>query len=107
MIKNYLTPRNFILSSVLPLLIFSSLLISYPAFVIELLNITPSDSGTMMLRFLGASMLAHSYLNYVSRNYPAAMLNHVFNMNIIALAVATIVSVIAAWQGMMALPGYL
>ena len=90
---NLFIPKNYLLFTLVPLSIFSILLIGFPVFVSNLLGIDRSPTALMMLRFLGTSLVGHAYLNYHGRNLKGEALKLILLMNIVTLAVAVGVSI--------------
>lgn len=63
--------------------------------------------GDMMLQFLGASLAGHAYLNYKAISLHGDTLRQVYGMNIIALAIASTISGLAAILSNLSVLAYL
>src|SRR5689334_15864374 len=89
LVKNYLGLAAMVLGT------FSLLLIFMPDFLMRKLDITISPTGTLFIQFLGASLAGHSYLNWQARQFEAATIRLAYKMNIVALALAVTISLVA------------
>lgn len=91
LIKNYLGLAAVVLG------LFSLLLIAAPNFLMRKLDITHSPTGTLFMQFLGASLAGHSYLNWRARHFDPTILKLVYKMNMVALSLAVVISLVAVF----------
>lgn len=81
------------------LLTFGVGLLFLPQTFMEALAIAMSEQAHMFLRFLGASLIGHAYLNWQVRRAEKRIVGPVLIMNIIALILAVGIGVTTALSG--------
>lgn len=87
--KNYLALAAAVLG------VLGLLLIFVPTGLMHLLSIPVSPTGTLFMQYLGASLAGHAFLNWRARHFEAQVLKIVYEMNIVALALAVCISLVA------------
>jgi hypothetical protein len=80
--------RNYLRVAAIVLLLLGATLILLPRFLMDRLSIDYSPAGALFMQFLGASLSAHAYLNWHTRDWQPEVIKAVFKMNIVALGLA-------------------
>lgn len=76
------------------LMLFGLTLAVLTGTVMHILNIKASPEGVLFIRFLGASMLGHAYINWLGSHFEWRTLRHVLLMNVVVLSLAVFLDAI-------------
>jgi hypothetical protein len=77
------------------LVIFSCILVFYPGLVFYFLGSETNNHSNLFVRFLGASMAGHAYLNWQANSFNRKALQIVIDLNVIVLSIAVLAGI---WQ---------
>lgn len=100
-------PKVYLNLTAAVLLIFGIVLIFFPSLVLLLFKDVQTNVAVMFMRFLGASLAGHSYMNWEAGRHDAYLLRPVYLMNIIALVLAVFMDMWAVFMDMFTLLGIL
>lgn len=100
-------PIKYLKYTAAVLAVFSIVLIFFPAYVLLFFKDAQAGAAVMFMRFLGASLAGHSYMNWEVGRYEPSALRPVYLMNIIALVLAVFIDMWAIYKDMFTVLGIL
>jgi asparagine N-glycosylation enzyme membrane subunit Stt3 len=92
---NILRPKTYLQLTAAVLILFSTVLILLPKFLMQRLGIVYSETGVVFLQFLGAALAGHAYVNLYASKLQDTALRPALIMNIVSLVLAVSVGLLA------------
>jgi hypothetical protein len=89
--------KHYLQFSAVVLVIFSLVLIFYPGLVFYMLGSETNNHSDLFVRFLGASMAGHAYVNWQATSFGQKTLQVIVDMNIAVLFTAVVAGI---WQAL-------